>query len=121
VEAFSATLGLDPKLLRPLRHSLASWLERAGAPAPERDSVVLATHEAVAHAIESGESGGTLDVTADRDGDGAFVVHVRSDGVFAVAGSDVPGSAMALVAALMSETSTRVSNTVRMRSSARLR
>lgn len=121
MEAFSATLGLDPTLLRPLRHSLASWLERAGAPAAERDSVVLATHEAAASAIESGDSGGMVDVTADRDVTGVFVVHVRSDGVWEPAGSDVPGSALSLIAELMSETSTRVSSTVRMRTSARPR
>ena len=120
MDSFSARLGVDPTLLRPLRHSLASWLERAGAPAAERDSVVLATHEAAASAMESGESGGSVDVTANRDGEGAFVVHVRSDGVWEAAASDFAGSALSLVAELMSETSTRVSNTMRMRTSARL-
>ena len=121
MEAFTSTLDLDPALLRPLRHSLSSWLERAGAQAAERDCVVLATHEAAASAIESGESGGTFDVTASRDHEGVLVVHVRSDGVWEAASSDAPGSALSLIAELMSETSTRVSSTVRMRTSARPR
>lgn len=65
-----------------------------GVPALERDSVVLATHEAAAHAIESGESGGTVDVTASRDGEGVSIVHVRSDGVWEAACSPMPPVAL---------------------------
>ena len=117
MEAFSATLELDPKLLRGLRHGLASWLEGAGALAGDRDSMVLATHEAAAHAMESAESGTTLDVTADRDGNSGFVVHVRCDGARAweASTSDPQGSALGVVTSVMSDVSTQASQTMRMR------
>lgn len=114
MESFTATLELDPTLLRGLRHSLAAWLEGAGAPVAKRNSVVLATHEAAAHAMQTGESGGTVAVTASRDGD-AFIVHVRSDGAWEIAASDVEGSARSIIAGLMGDVSTQASHTLRMR------
>lgn len=118
MEAFTATLALDPTLLRGLRLSLAAWLDEAGAPIGQRNSVVLATHEATAHVMQTGESGGTVDVTASRDGDESFVVHVRSDGAWETAASDIEGSARSIIAGLMGDVSTRVSDTLRMRTSA---
>lgn len=117
MEAFSATLQLDPTLLQGLRHSLAAWLESAGAPIAERNSVLLATHEVAAHAMQTGRTGGTVDVTATTDGLDAFVVHVRSDGVWERVGPDTPWSGLGLVAGLMGDVSTQASHTVRMRSS----
>jgi hypothetical protein len=118
VEGFTATLELDPTLLRGLRDSLAAWLEGAGAPRAERNSVVLATHEAAAHMMRAGESGGTIDVTASRDGDDSFVVHVRSDEAWEIAASGVEGSAYSIIAGLMGDLSTQASHTLRMRTSA---
>ena len=89
MEAFTATLELDPTLLRGLRHSLGAWLEGAGASLRQRSSVVLATHEATAHLMQSNGSAGTVDVTASRDGDDSFVVHVRRDGAWEIAASDI--------------------------------
>ena len=113
MEAFTATLALDPTLLRGLRHSLADWLEGAGAQVAERNSVVLATHEAAAHAMQAGESGGTIDVTASRDDD-AFIVHVRRDGAWEIAATDVRGRALSAAAELIGDFSTQASHTVRM-------
>ena len=104
MEAFTATLALDPTLLRGLRHSLAAWLEGAGASVGQRNSVVLATHEATAHVMQTNE-GGTVDVSASRDGDDSFVVHVRSDGAWEIAASE--GSARSIIAGLMGDVSTR--------------
>jgi hypothetical protein len=112
VEAFTETLDRDPLLLRELRHSLASWLDGAGASGADRDSMVLATHEAAAQAIQNADSG-TVDVSARHDGDHSFVVHVRSDRAWSVIAPNEPGSN--LLTELMSEVSTRMSTTVRMR------
>lgn len=116
MEAFTATLELDPTLLRGLRHSLAAWLEGAGAPVGQRNSVVLATHEVTAHAMQTAESGGTIDVSASRDRNDSFVVHVRADGAWESAASDVRSSAVSVVAGLMGDVSTQASHTLRMRS-----
>jgi hypothetical protein len=74
-----------------------------------------ATHEAAAHAMESAESGSTLDVTADRDGNSGFVVHVRCDGAWEASTSDPQGSALGVVTSVMSDVSTQASQTMRMR------
>ena len=68
--------------------------------------------------MQTGESGGTIDITASRDGDDSFVVHVRSDGAWEVAASDVEGGARSIIAGLMGDVSNRVSDTLRMRTSA---
>lgn len=113
MQAFAITLGPDPTLLRGLRHALASWLDGAGASGPDRDSMVLATHEAAAHAMQSGESG-TVDVSVDHDDGRRFVVQVRSDKVWRTVGSDGRGGGLSVMTQLMTEVSTRTSTTVRM-------
>ena len=47
----------DLRELRPLRASLNAWLTAAGAAESSRDGLVLATHEAVANAIQHAGSG----------------------------------------------------------------
>ena len=108
------TLALDLTLLRGLRHALTTWLDDAGATPADRDSIVLATHEATAHAMEIGESGSTVDVTAMRDYDDSFVLHVRSDGGWT---RSVESDRMVMVHRLMSDVSKQSSSTVRMRRS----
>lgn len=115
MEGFAAALELDPTQLRGLRHALTAWLERAGVESHDRDAIVLATHEATAHAMQTAESGSSVDVTAMRDEDNRFVVDVQSDGMWATVTADVQGSALALAAQLMSGVTTRTSQTVRMR------
>lgn len=118
MEAFTATLELDPKLLRELRHGLASWLDGAGAESADRDAMVLATHEVAAHAMQTADTGSTVDVMAQRIGVDGFTVDVQSDGAWATVAADADGSALALAAELMS-VATRSSHTVRMRSAQR--
>lgn len=115
MEAFTATLARDPTLLRGLRLSLGAWLEDSGALVGQRNSVILATHEAAAHVMQT-ESGGTVNVIASRDGENSFVVHVRGDGAWKIAASDVEGSAHSIIAGLMGDVSTQASHTLRMRS-----
>lgn len=66
--------------------------------------------------MQTGESGGTVDVTASRDRNDSFIVHVRSDGAWESAASDVRGSAISAVAGLMGDVSTQASHTLQMRS-----
>jgi len=51
VAPLSLELGAHPRELASMRHALAQWLARAGAPATLRDDAVLAVNEAVANSI----------------------------------------------------------------------
>lgn len=115
MEGFSATLALDLTQLRGLRHALSSWLERSGASTADQESMVLATHEAAAHAIEAGESGGTVEVTADRDSDHSVVVHVRHHSRWRPPDVDEHGPRLTMLADIISDVSTQSSTTLRLR------
>jgi anti-sigma regulatory factor (Ser/Thr protein kinase) len=65
--------------LAPLRHSLDAWLEQGGMGEPPRAAVVLATHEAVANAIEHAGSLGPVIVHGEAAADG-IVIEVTDDG-----------------------------------------
>ena len=112
MEAFTATLALDPTLLHGLRSSLTTWLDGAGASLEQRVSVVLATHEATANAMADGDGRGSIDVTANRDGDSGFVVDVCHDGPWKPHDT---GEQYVSLAALMSDLSHQTSTTLRMR------
>jgi anti-sigma regulatory factor (Ser/Thr protein kinase) len=115
MEAFVATLVIDPSLLRGLRHALSGWLDGAGADSRERDSLVLATHEVAAKAMTAGgATDRTIDVSASRDGSDSFVVLVRDDGAWEPIDGD-PESPYSRLAGLVSHVSTQSSTTVRMR------
>ena len=111
MDAFTATLALDTTLLRGLRSSLNGWLDRAGASSEQRASVVLATHQATANAMADGDEGGSIEVTANTDGDSGFVIDISHDGLWKSREDDekyVP------LAALMSDLSHQTSTTLRM-------
>jgi hypothetical protein len=115
MEAFAATLVIDPTLLRGLRHALAGWLDGAGADSTERNSLVLATHEVAARAMTAGgTTDRTIDVSASRDRGDSFVVLVREDGVWEPIEDDLEAPYSRL-AKLVSHVSTQSSTTVRMR------
>ena len=114
MEAFTATLPLDPLLLQGLRHRLSAWLEKSGASREDHDSVVLATHEAAAHAIQTADGGSMLDVTADRDEDESFVVHVQTDGGWTPLDENAPHNVGRLTD-LMTDVSLRSSSALRLR------
>jgi len=65
--------------LAPLRHSLDAWLERGGMSEPPRAAVVLATHEAVANAIQHAGTPGHVVVRGESGSDGV-VIEVTDDG-----------------------------------------
>jgi anti-sigma regulatory factor (Ser/Thr protein kinase) len=72
---------VEPALtaLAPLRYSLDAWLEGGGMSEPPRAAVVLATHEAVANAIQHAGVPGPVSVRGDSDADGV-VIEVSDDG-----------------------------------------
>lgn len=113
MEGFATQLALDPTLLRGMRHSLASWLDVAGASSHTRDAVVIGTHEAAANVMRDGDLG-TIDVEADREDDGGFVVHVRHVGPWAPHEGDTRIGSVVL-GSLLAEVSTQSSTTLRMR------
>src|SRR4249919_2764504 len=69
----------DLRELRPLRASLSAWLTDAGLPESSRDDLVLATHEAVANAIQHAGSADPVLVQAREDECG-FVIDVCDAG-----------------------------------------
>ena len=105
--AFAATLVRGPGELREMRQSLRSWLELTTATARTRDSVVLATHEAVANAMVHGEPEGPVTVTASPDEGGGFVVEVTNHGGWEEPEPGHAGRGMAMMADLMSEVTIR--------------
>jgi len=65
--------------LAPMRHSLDAWLEGGGMGEPPRAAVVLATHEAVANAIQHAGAPSPVLVRGESDADGV-VIEVSDDG-----------------------------------------
>jgi anti-sigma regulatory factor (Ser/Thr protein kinase) len=79
MQRFEFTLPLDARVLASLRETLTAWLERIGVPDEDRASVVLATHEAAANAIEHADSVEPVAIEA-RFADGTVSVEIRDSG-----------------------------------------
>jgi serine/threonine-protein kinase RsbW len=62
-----------------VRYRLTDWLERHGVANPARADLVLATHEAVANAIEHAKATNPVLVSAERR-DAHVVVAIADDG-----------------------------------------
>jgi anti-sigma regulatory factor (Ser/Thr protein kinase) len=95
----------DIRELRPLRASLNAWLTDAGAAESSRDNLVLATHEAVANAIQHAHSVDPVLVHAREDECG-FVVDVSDAGRWVVRDaptSDERGRGLQLIHGLVSQ------------------
>jgi len=69
----------DGAALAPFRHKLDRWLAIGGLADVPRADVVLASHEAVANAIEHSNSSQPVLVRADAHADG-FVVEIVDEG-----------------------------------------
>lgn len=104
METFRFTLPPDVAVLSSLRHSLTSWLDQAGVPDPPRADVVLATHEAVANAIQHAGSPDTVDVEASF-AQGGVMVEIKDHGQWKPSspGNDERGRGLALMRALVSD------------------
>lgn len=72
---------VEPALtsLAPLRHSLDAWLAQGGMREPPRAAVVLATHEAVANAIQHAGPPDHVVVRGEADIKGV-IIEVSDDG-----------------------------------------
>ena len=81
MDGFHAALPIDLALLAGMRHSLSGWMESVGVADPPRADVVLATHEAVANAMEHAGSDESVNVDATfLSGD--LIVEVSDQGTW---------------------------------------
>ena len=98
---------VEPALtaLAPMRHSLDAWLESGGMGEPPRAAVVLATHEAVANAIQHADCPTPVVVRAVAGADGV-VIEVRDDGHWKAPAnppSEERGRGLTLIRSLVSD------------------
>ncbi len=109
----------DLEALAPLRRTLDEWLDHRGLPDPPRAAVVLATHEALANAIEHSNSISPVLVKAAARSAG-FVIEISDNGHWRIPEphpSDNRGRGLVLIRALVSDvqiTSGRQGTTVRL-------
>jgi serine/threonine-protein kinase RsbW len=75
--------------LTPLRRSLGTWLERRGIHDPFRANVILATHEAVANAIQHAGPNRQITVRGNASAD-AVTIEVSDNGQWRI--PDSPSS-----------------------------
>ena len=117
MEPFEASLPPDLTRLRGLRHELAAWLDRVGVSPRDRDSVVLAIHEAAANGIE--HACGRVVVRGARDGDKLLLIVTNTGRWLGrVQTSGRAGGGLSLMQSLMSQLDIAVGEgrtTVRMR------
>jgi serine/threonine-protein kinase RsbW len=91
--------------LASLRHALDAWLEVGGMGEPPRAAVVLATHEAVANAIQHAGAPSPVVVRGDADADGV-VIEVSDDGHWKLPAdppSEDRGRGLTLIRSLVSD------------------
>lgn len=92
--------------LASLRHALDAWLACGGLNGRPRAAVVLATHEAVANAIQHADSAGPVVVRGDYGPDGV-VIEVTDHGHWKLPDdppSEERGRGLNLIRALVSDT-----------------
>ena len=87
MEDFEATLPCEVARLSELRRALTAWLDRTDISDELRSSVVLATHEAAANAIEHAEPCESVEVRAAIEED-KLTVEVSDTGVWKHASFD---------------------------------
>ena len=106
MRSFQYRLAPEPALLADLRHALADWLREAEISERVWSSIVLATHEAAANAIEHAGSSGAVQVDA-RLAEGSVTVEISDHGRWKpqVRRSEDRGRGLELIQALVSETS----------------
>ena len=95
--------------LKTCRRKLDEWLQRRGLPDPPRAEVVLATHEALANAIEHSNSANPIQIKAEARSDG-FVIEITDDGQWKIPDADPSierGRGLKLIKALVSDVQIR--------------
>ena len=90
--------------LAPLRHALAAWLDRRELSEPSREAVILATHEAVANAIQHSGTADRIRVRADAKPDG-LTIEISDCGAWRIPADPPPierGRGLNLIRSLVS-------------------
>ena len=102
MKVFEATLPCDLAQLAELRRDLAAWLNETDVSEELRSSVVLATHEAAANAMEHAEPCRAVEVRAAIDQD-KLIVAVTDTGVWKHASfdNDERGRGLMMISVLM--------------------
>ena len=98
---------VDPTVaaLALLRHALAAWLERREMSERSREAVILATHEAVANAIQHSGTADRIRVRADANPAG-LTIEVSDDGAWRIPDDPPPlerGRGLNLIRSLVSD------------------
>jgi anti-sigma regulatory factor (Ser/Thr protein kinase) len=104
VDLFQVEVEHDLNALAPFRHRLDGWLRSHGLADSQRASVVLASHEAVANAIEHSASPTPVLIKAEAN-DEAIVVEIIDKGNWRparVEPDDERGRGLAMIKALVS-------------------
>ena len=92
--------------LAPLRHAFAAWLTRRDIGERSRVALVLATHEAVANAIQHSGTADRIRVRADATPDG-LTIEISDGGAWRIPADPPPierGRGLNLIRALVSTT-----------------
>ena len=98
---FHAELRPDVAQLASLRRSLADWLAQEDVEPGASDAIILATHEAVANAVEHARS--EVAVTGSRQSERLTMVIRNSGGWKESDGSEYRGRGLILMRGLMSQ------------------
>ena len=87
-----------------VRRALGDWLDNQGACVPTRSAVVLATHEAVANAVEHSMTSNSVTIRGRAD-HGNVTIEVSDDGDWqqATFEDQERGRGLMMIAALMDE------------------
>lgn len=87
-----------------VRRALGDWLDSHEVSVATRSAVVLATHEAVANAVEHGKAGHSVTIRGRVD-DGNVIVEVSDEGDWreAVFNDEERGRGLMLIAGLMDD------------------
>jgi anti-sigma regulatory factor (Ser/Thr protein kinase) len=85
-----------------IRRALSRWLEDLEVPRPVATEIVMGVHEAAANVVEHayGPAGGTITITAKRDGDDIEVL-IRDSGTWRGSSRGDRGNGLRLMRGLM--------------------
>ncbi len=106
---FTREMPAESSELRGIRVDLQAWLGEHGVTGTVADDIVLATHEAMANAVEHAYRDGPngrapVSLSIRREPGGALGIEVRDRGRWRVAGSDpTRGRGLPLISALMDD------------------
>ena len=87
METFETSVETEPSALATVRTDLDAWLQLRGLAEPRRGYVILATHEALANAIQHARSPGPIVLRAEAR-NGEFVIEVTDNGSWKLASTD---------------------------------